>query len=64
MFGVQVPTTCPGVPDGQLIPADQWGGDKAAYETKAKELAKAFVENFKKYTHMPQDVVDAGPKAE
>ena len=61
-FGVQVPTSCPGVPDEQMIPELQWQGDKAAYEAKAKELAKAFVENFKKYTHMSQDVVDAGPK--
>ena len=45
-------------------PAKQWGGGTAGYEAKAKELAKSFVENFKKYTHMPADVVAAGPKAE
>ena len=63
-FGVQVPTSCPGVPDEQMIPAKQWGDDQAGYEKKAKELAHSFVENFKKYTHMPEDVVNAGPKAE
>lgn len=63
-FGVQVPTSCPGVPDEQMIPAKQWGDDQAGYEKKAKELAHSFVENFKKYTHMPADVVAAGPKAE
>ncbi len=63
-FGVQVPTSCPNVPSEVLIPLNNWGGDQAAYDAKAKELAKSFVENFKKYTHMPQDVVDAGPKAE
>ena len=63
-FGVQVPTSCPGVPDEQMIPAKQWGDDQAGYEKKAKELAHSFVENFKKYTHMPEDVVAAGPKAE
>ena len=31
------------------------GDDTAGYEAKAKELAKSFVENFKKYTHMPAD---------
>ena len=31
---------------------------------KRQELAHSFVENFKKYTHMPADVVAAGPKAE
>lgn len=62
-FGVSVPKTCPNVPDELMIPINTWQ-DKAAYETKAKELAKSFVENFKKYTHMPADVVAAGPKAE
>ncbi len=61
-FGVQVPTSIPGVPSELLIPANTWE-DKAAYEAKAKELAKSFVENFKKYTHMSAEVVAAGPKA-
>ena len=62
-FGVAVPTTCEGVPSELMIPANTWE-DKAAYEAKAKELAKSFVENFKKYTHMSPEVVAAGPKAE
>ena len=62
-FGVAVPTACEGVPAELLIPANTWE-DKAAYEAKAKELAKSFVENFKKYTHMSEEVVAAGPKAE
>ena len=62
-FGVAVPTTCEGVPSELMIPANTWE-DKAAYEAKAKELAKSFVENFKKYTHMSAEVVAAGPKAE
>ena len=61
-FGVKVPTSIPGVPSELLIPANTWE-DKAAYEAKAKELAKSFVENFKKYTHMSAEVVAAGPKA-
>ncbi len=62
IFGVSVPTTCEGVPSELMIPANTWE-DKAAYESKAKELAKSFVENFKKYTHMSEEVVAAGPKA-
>ena len=62
-FGVAVPTTCEGVPSELMIPANTWE-DKAAYEAKAKELAKSFVENFRKYTHMSAEVVAAGPKAE
>ncbi len=61
-FGVAVPTKVAGVPDELLIPENTWE-DKAAYEAKAKELAKSFVENFKKYTHMSEEVVAAGPKA-
>ena len=59
--GVAVPTSCPNVPEELMIPANTWK-DKAAYEAKAKELARSFVENFKKYNKMPADVVAAGPK--
>ena len=61
-FGVAVPTSCEGVPSELLIPANTWA-DKAAYEAEAHELAKSFVENFKKYDHMSAEVVAAGPKA-
>ena len=60
-FGVAVPTSCPNVSEELMIPANTWK-DKAAYEEKAKELARSFVENFKKYNKMPADVVAAGPK--
>lgn len=60
-FGLQVPTSCPGVEADQLIPAKQWGQDQAGYQAKAQQLAQAFVENFKQYVNMPQDVIDAGP---
>lgn len=60
-FGLAVPTACPGVPDNLMIPANTWQ-DKAAYEIKAKELAYAFVENFKQYSYMHNDVIAAGPK--
>ena len=61
-FGVAVPTAIEGVPSELLIPANTWE-DKAAYEESCKKLASSFVENFKKYTHMSEDVVKAGPKA-
>ncbi|MGI6028219.1 MAG: phosphoenolpyruvate carboxykinase (ATP) [Candidatus Heteroscillospira sp.] len=61
-FGVSVPTTCPNVPDEIMIPEKTWE-DKAAYAETAKKLAASFNENFKKYTHMPKEVVEAGPKA-
>lgn len=62
-FGVSVPTTCEGVPSELMIPENTWE-DKKAYAEKAHELAKSFVDNFKKYTHMSAEVVAAGPKAE
>ena len=62
-FGVQVPTAIEGVPSELLIPENTWE-DKAAYQASCQKLAKSFVENFKKYTHMSAEVVAAGPKAE
>ena len=61
-FGVQVPTAIEGVPSELLIPENTWE-DKAAYQASCKKLASSFVENFKKYTHMSDEVVAAGPKA-
>lgn len=62
IFNVMIPKTCPNVPDEILNPREVWA-DKAAYDKQAKDLAKRFVENFKKYDNMPQHIIDAGPKA-
>ena len=62
IFNVLVPETCPNVPSEILNPVNTWD-DKAAYEKSAKDLAKRFMENFKKYVNMPKEVVEAGPKA-
>ena len=61
-FGVAVPTAIAGVPSELLIPENTWE-DKAAYKAACKKLADSFVENFKKYTLMSEEVVAAGPKA-
>ncbi len=60
-FGMEVPTAIEGVPSDLLIVGNTWE-DKAAYEAKAKELAKSFIENFKKYDKMSPEVVAAGPQ--
>ena len=60
-FGVQVPTEIKGVPSELLIPENTWE-DKEAYRASCKKLATSFVENFKKYTHISEEVVAAGPK--
>ena len=62
IFNVNIPKTCPNVPDEVLDPRNVWT-DKAAYEASAKTLAAKFQENFKKYSHMPENIVNAGPKA-
>ena len=57
-----MPTECPNVPAEILNPKNTWA-DKAEYDKTAKMLAARFTENFKKYTHMPENIVKAGPKA-
>ena len=48
IFNVEMPTTCPGVPDAVLDPRSTWP-DKEAYDAQAKKLAGMFVENFKTF---------------
>ena len=63
IFNVNIPKTCPNVPDEILDPRNVWT-DKAAYEKQAKTLAAKFAENFAaKYPDMPENIVKAGPRA-
>jgi phosphoenolpyruvate carboxykinase (ATP) len=63
VFNVDVPQSCPNVPDEIMNPRDTWA-DKAAYDATANKLAKMFQDNFaKKYPDMPKNIVEAGPKA-
>ena len=48
VFGLQVPTQCPGVPADVLMPRNTWA-DKAAYDAQANKLKAMFEENFKKF---------------
>src|SRR5215213_5721286 len=48
IFGVNVPVSCPDVPSEVLQPRGTWK-DAAAYDEKARDLARRFNENFKKY---------------
>ena len=62
VFGFEVPTHCPDVPDEILEPSSSWS-DKAEYEKKYKQLAQRFIENFKKFeSETSQDVIEAGPQ--
>ena len=63
IFKVEVPVECPGVPSEVLIPKNTWQ-DKSAYDKKAKELARRFVENFEQYKeYVSEEVVKSGPEA-
>jgi phosphoenolpyruvate carboxykinase (ATP) len=58
IFGVEVPTTCPGVPAEVLQPRSP-GADRAAYDRQARAHARMFAENFDAYA----DGVSAGVRA-
>ncbi len=62
VFGVQVPSSCPGVPGEVLIPRNTWT-DQAAYDTQARKLAQMFVNNFKGFEdQVAADIKAAAPQ--
>jgi len=61
IFGLSYPKDCEGVPKEILNTRDTWK-DKNGYDVKAKELARSFHENFKKFEKdVPSEVISAGP---
>jgi len=64
IFGVNVPVSCPDVPGEVLQPRNTWE-DKDAYDKQAKDLARRFNENFKKYEAGVSEAVRAvAPKVD
>lgn len=62
IFGVAMPTTCPGVPDELLNPRSTWA-DKEAYDQKANSLAAAFNKNFEKFAEFAnEEILNGAPK--
>jgi phosphoenolpyruvate carboxykinase (ATP) len=62
IFNLDIPTSCPGVPDEVLDPRNTWS-DKDRYDAAARRLAALFVKNFEKFGNMPKEIVEAGPRA-
>ncbi len=61
IFGLQIPTSCPGVPDELLDPRATWS-DPKAYDEKAYSLANSFNENFKLFAnHANEEILAAAP---
>jgi phosphoenolpyruvate carboxykinase (ATP) len=62
VFGIEIVTACPNVPDEVLVPWLSWD-DRSSYDVAAKGLADLFVENFKQFEdQVDDDVRAAGPK--
>ncbi|PYS52801.1 MAG: phosphoenolpyruvate carboxykinase (ATP) [Acidobacteria bacterium] len=58
IFGLNIPVSCPEVPTEVLIPRNTWK-DKDAYDEKARDLARRFNENFKKFESGVSEAVRA-----
>jgi phosphoenolpyruvate carboxykinase (ATP) len=64
VFGLEMPTTCPDVPNEILDPRNTWT-DKSAYDQKATELAQKFVDNFTKFSdYANAEIMAAAPNVE
>ena len=61
VFNLDIPTECPNVPSEILDPKNTWV-DKDSYDMSARKLAQMFVDNFKKFKDIPQEIRDAGPR--
>ena len=61
LFNLDVPTECPSVPSEVLESRNTWV-DKDSYDLSAKKLAQMFVDNFKKFEGVSEEIRSAGPK--
>ena len=62
VFGLDIITKCPNVPDEVLVPRNAWA-DPQAFDSAARALAQLFMSNFEKYASIAgPEVVAAGPR--
>lgn len=64
IFKLEIPKTCPNVPAEILKPEQTWS-NKDDYKRQALKLVALFEQNMKKFHgEIPDDILNAGPKAE
>jgi phosphoenolpyruvate carboxykinase (ATP) len=62
LFGFEVPTVCPNVPNEVFIPENAWG-NKNEYWQKYDALVARYIENFKLFADgIPPEVLASAPK--
>ncbi|MDC6463159.1 phosphoenolpyruvate carboxykinase (ATP) [Nitrosopumilus sp.] len=61
LLNLDIPTEVEGVPSEILDPKHTWV-DKDSYDLSAKKLAQMFVENFRKFENVSDEIIEAGPK--
>ncbi|MDC4229338.1 MAG: phosphoenolpyruvate carboxykinase (ATP) [Nitrosopumilus sp.] len=61
LLNLDIPTEVEGVPSEILDPKHTWI-DKDSYDLSAKKLAQMFVENFRKFENVSDEIIEAGPK--
>ena len=64
VFGFRVPAAVPGVDSKLLDPRSTWR-DPAAYDRKARELARMFADNFeRRFADADEAIRAAGPRVD
>ena len=62
VFGLEIPTECPGTPSNLLVPRSAWA-DGSLYDHAAASLAQEFQRNFAVYADQAsEEVRHAGPR--
>ncbi len=62
IFGFEIPTECPGVPNEVLVPKNSWK-EPGKYDETAKRLAGLFHENFQQYADQAsEEILAAAPR--
>ena len=62
VFGLQVPASCPGVPDAVLDVRSTWA-DGEAYDAMAEDLAARFASNFAQFEgEATEEMKEGAPK--